>query len=73
VICESAHPSCEELNITGHATKPPGNPIAASSSPDHETPDVEHVLERAERFWVVLKTAPRGAEAERPIEVSRQD
>ena len=74
VICECAHTSCEELidipRARYEATRESDR--AFFILPDHEIPLVEHVLQRTERFWVVLKTGEAGAEAERQAKMSRQ-
>lgn len=71
VICECAHTSCEELidipRARYEATRESDRCFFIL--PDHEIPDVEHVLERTEHFWIVLKTGIAGTVAERQADI----
>jgi len=67
-VCECEQPSCSLLvelsSDEFRAVRANDSRFLVFPEPSHTSPDVEAVVERHERYWVVEKLGPAGDEAE---------
>jgi hypothetical protein len=73
LVCECADVACiEQIEVTpDEYTRLRSNPTLFAIKPGHEIPDVENVIERLDRYWVVEKHEGDPADAAREFAPDR--
>ena len=70
VVCECGNQSCiEQIELAlAEYERVRADSTWFAVKPGHEIPDVEHVLERHDRYWVVQKDPGEAAEVARRLD-----